>query len=331
MRKILLLLAACSLLFLLAPREKDAEPLVTTAACALPALSTALWPPPAPKAPPKAAPLPPSAAAIVYLVDLARPERVAELRESLRALQRHFFAAAGRAAYPVLLFYEPAHARWVAERGAGAAAPLAAPPRFVAVEGFYGGGAAASDGYRRMCRFWAMGVFRQPAVRALRYFWRLDTDLRLLRPIALDPFRLMEARALDYLFGAWSREAPEVVVGLWDALRAFAAARNLSTAGLAPYAAAFGAADGTAEGAAEGGGYNLRMVYNNFEVVRVALWRDSAAYAALCAEALEAGIRRRRWGDAPIRTLALALLFPDARVAQWRGLCYHHAAPQWTL
>lgn len=311
-----------------------------SAECLLPALSSTLTGGAVSLLPPSRddddeAASPPPRAAIVYLIDLARPERVAMLRESLRALDRHFFAAVpGTDAYPVLLFYEPRHAHGLAEHQASIVAALAPERRHLAqfhrVDGarFYASvpstptsAASESMGYRRMCRFWAMGVFHEPAVRALEYYWRLDTDLYLLRPIALDPFRTLMRAPTDYLFGAWSREAPEVVEGLWDAVRAFAAARNHSTARLV---AEYGA--GRA-----GERYNLRMIYNNFEVVRVALWRDSAAYADLYASALEEGIFQRRWGDAPIRTLALALLFPEARVAQWRGLCYHHAATQWTL
>ena len=45
-------------------------------------------------------------------------------------------------------------------------------------------------GYRFMCRFWAYGFYQQPVISSLRYYWRLDTDLFIRRPIiATDPFR----------------------------------------------------------------------------------------------------------------------------------------------
>ena len=82
-------------------------------------------------------------------------------------------------------------------------------------------------------------------------------------------------------------------------------------------------------------GYNLFMYYNNFELSQIQLWR-STAYLSLFADLDKSGgFFMKRWGDAPVRTLALAALHESFRstmnlskggnyVVQWRGRIYYH-------
>ena len=168
-----------------------------------------------------------------------------------------------------------------------------------------------------MCRFWAHGVFQQSTMKQLDYYWRMDTDLFLKKTIAFDPFVYMENNRISYLYGAISDEAESVIVGLWDTVLEYTHLHNYSNTSLRRYTDAKG-------------NYNLRMFYNNFEVSRIDIWR-SARYAQFF-EYLDrtGGLLLRRWGDAPIRTLSLAALFPELKIQQWPGLCYDHTGMRWT-
>jgi len=109
-----------------------------------------------------------------------------------------------------------------------------------------------------------------------------------------------------------------VVIGLWDTILRYMRLRDINRAQIKNYE--------TSEG-----DYNMQMYYNNFEVSSTHLWQSKAYQDFFEYLDRTGGILLRRWGDSPIRTLALAVLFPDARIEQWHGLCYYHAGVKWTL
>ncbi len=72
----------------------------------------------------------------------------------------------------------------------------------------------------------------------------------------------------------------------------------------------------------------MRIYFNNFEMSRIDVWRDSGIYRKLYAEIdADNGIYRQRWGDAPIRTMAAQLLKPvygAEGVRMVQTFDYHH-------
>ena len=84
--------------------------------------------------------------------------------------------------------------------------------------------------------------------------------------------------------------------------------------------------------ALKGIGYNHYSLYNNFELSRVDMWRSREYEELFHSLDRAGGIFLHRWGDAPIRTLALFALTETfqnfSRVfflsQQWKGLCYYH-------
>jgi hypothetical protein len=157
-------------------------------------------------------------AAIVFL---APSKRIDEFERSLHHLAVNFNE---RHQYPVLVFYdtqENIDPKALEERLAPIArAPLhlvpvsdfTAPPpprdnESVPVhinhldnlliaeipEQFMCGTLSFGMHYRHMCRFWADGIFRHPAMQEYDYYWRFDTDSFLLSPLPFDIFRYMQA------------------------------------------------------------------------------------------------------------------------------------------
>lgn len=80
-------------------------------------------------------------------------------------------------------------------------------------------------------------------------------------------------------------------------------------------------------------GYNLDYFYNNWEFSLVAIWKSDIYQKLSLYIDQSGGIIMRRWGDAPIRTMALHLLadslsefYTQNLFEQYVGLEYFHKA-----
>lgn len=290
-------------------------------------------------------------AAIVYLAEFKEEKSVIELTKSLEKLYLHFLKQ--NALYPVLIFYEPSdHARiqpsLVAQLECAVKNLTLSNQsilRFLEASDFYEIPPGlppipqvvsnANMGYRHMCRFWAYGVFQHPAISALEYYWRLDTDLFLIRDIKLDPFQWMRSAHLAYVYAATELDAPEVVTGLWATTLEYMRRNAMHPRTMRPLANHVDGLDEVSTMPLQEAvdlmlkaGYNLLIYYNNFEVSRSDIWRSQEYLAYFAALDASGGIFLTRWGDAPIRTLALHML--DKPKGQWPGLCYFHAGTKAT-
>lgn len=199
-------------------------------------------------------------------------------------------------------------------------------------------------GYRLMCRFWTHGVFRQPFMQNVTSYFRMDTDTFLVE-MKRDPFQELERERLGYLTSVVYKDSPRQVEGLWDTFLRFALRENIHPRGLVPLSNQW--TDSHSEDTISRmpvseavavlyvRGYNLDYIYNNWEVTLVELWK-SPVYRRLASFIDKSGgIIMRRWGDAPIRTLALHLLREEfALVAnvtgevfrQYHSLTIYHKA-----
>ena len=67
-------------------------------------------------------------------------------------------------------------------------------------------------------------------------------------------------------------------------------------------------------------GKKRKMIYNNFEISNITFFRqaDVMAFQRAMTEIEPFGVFRKRWGDAPIRTLTLAI-FADTSQVVWNA------------
>ena len=292
--------------------------------------------------------------AIVYNV-LPGAALAAELAASLRALDAHFNDAFAR---PVVIFH-PARARPGARDAKAApltaaeqealrnctrsalafaevdfealadAAALAAAPELA--YGWY------TIGYRHMCNFFLQAIADQPILADYDYFWRFDAHSNLVAPVAADVFEEMHARGAAYGFASTEAEFWEFATGLQAAAEAHfgrPASAAMRGAFVGPPMqwgrdrndAAIAACRARSDNCRND--WNLRIYFNNFEVVSLA-WMRSPSYRAFAAALQKSGgIYSTRWGDAPMRTFAVeymldpreVLLFRDVRVEHRGGL-----------
>ena len=162
-------------------------------------------------------------------------------------------------------------------------------------------------GYRHMCRFHAITVYRHPIMMSdVQYAWRLDDDSFLYRALSYDPFAFMRDRRLLYGYIQIRDEASYLIRGLWET-----ADEYIRAAGGDPpefYSA----------------WKRTKMYYTNFEISSVSLWM-SPEYCRL-ADHIDrrGGIYYRRWGDAPIKTIAVTLLVARNQTHHFADIAYKH-------
>ncbi|KAH9577460.1 Glycosyl transferase [Trypanosoma melophagium] len=153
-------------------------------------------------------------------------------------------------------------------------------------------------GYRLMCRFWAGLVWQLPSLDSYEYYWRLDTDSYLTKPVPCDIFLLMRVEQCVYGYRRIRGENARVIKELWPAFMKWA-----ETALSAPE---FESMKEFAHNQSKKQ-YQGIMYYNNFELGTIALKRH-LLYTSMFRfldENEPYGILRYRWGDAPIHTLGV--------------------------
>jgi alpha 1,2-mannosyltransferase len=176
-----------------------------------------------------------------------------------------------------------------------------------------------TESYRRMCRFFAGPVFRTAVLREYEFAWRMDSHVRYLCDLEdgeQDPIRRLEAANATYGYALRMTELMYTVPTLWDTVKAHATAQGLWPAverewGIKP----------------DHGMSRACHYWNNFEVTRIDFFRGKEYQALFDHLDKSGGFFYERWGDAPIRTMALILLAKQSEVIQFEEVGYQH--PWW--
>eukprot|EP01059_Diplonema_ambulator_P029956 TRINITY_DN499_c0_g1_i8.p1 TRINITY_DN499_c0_g1~~TRINITY_DN499_c0_g1_i8.p1 ORF type:complete len:653 (+),score=144.56 TRINITY_DN499_c0_g1_i8:1234-3192(+) len=161
-------------------------------------------------------------------------------------------------------------------------------------------------GYRMMCRFFS-GIFAQYTfLKQYDYYWRLDTDSWIREPVLVDPFRHMAVKGCRYgHMSKMHRDADDVVVRLYDTVIEWAEERGVPGQNISRLNSHV--TDGR-------GNYKRPMYYNNFEIASVP-WITGDDYTSFFNYLdYTDGFMKYRWGDAPVRTLAVHLMLDDHEV-----------------
>ena len=152
-----------------------------------------------------------------------------------------------------------------------------------------------------MCRFHAKTLYDQPILVGLQYVLRLDDDSFILKPVSYDIFRLMRDRRILYGYAlTWHDDCHD---GVWTVAREFMRTCNITAK------------------------FELkwrRIFFNNFELSDLDLWLSSEYRDYIDLVDRSGGIYYHRWGDAPIKTIAVTLLIPKNRTHHFEDIVYTH-------
>lgn len=165
-------------------------------------------------------------------------------------------------------------------------------------------------GYRHMCRFFSGLLFRQPALAEFDWYWRLDTDSFIQSDVPDDLFAWMQGKGYTYGYNHIAFDDEVYVEGLWEAHQQFLQERKIKPTFLDNFV--------------QDGAWNRGCFYTNFEITNLAFWRSPLYQEYFDYLDRLGGIYFKRWGDAPIHTLALASFVPLSEVHQFRTFAYEH-------
>ncbi|KAJ2847575.1 hypothetical protein GGI22_005936 [Coemansia erecta] len=174
----------------------------------------------------------------------------------------------------------------------------------------YGG----SLSYRFMCRFQSGLFYKHPLVSSLDWYWRLEPDVEYYCDVDYDPFVFMRDNGIKYGFTIAPREGRRTVETLWNTTRNWIRANTH----LLPERSLANWVMGT------DGHYNLCHFWSNFEIVDLSLYR-SEAYESYFNHLDESqGFFYERWGDAPVHSIAAALLLKKGEIHWFEDIGYKH-------
>lgn len=259
-------------------------------------------------------------AAIVYLIRTAE-ENVREIQDSLTLLKRNFLDSFP---YPVLIFKEPDFPiHWQAEIEATyegvefCTITFGVPDhnKNLDIPDFFphpthGSGPIAWGhpgfdlGYRHMCRFMSGTIFMQEFLNKYDWYLRLDTDSFILAPISFDPFEKMARENKIYGYNNIQDDNPKVVVGLYEK-----SAGYFSELGITP----------------KNQVDHPKMFYTNFEICKLDWFRGDTYQNYFRFLDSLGGFYTQRWGDAPVRYIAVKTLLSNENIQDFHGLIqYKH-------
>jgi len=126
-------------------------------------------------------------------------------------------------------------------------------------------------GYRHMCRFYAVDIFKHPIISSYKYYMRIDDDSVIRTPINTNIFKLMAEDGIDYVYRVRQKKDCNVCnEGMNEFFKSI----------LVDY------------------DYNQHLVpFNNFHIFRLGSIADKPI---LSNTEIVRNIYMKRWGDAPI-------------------------------
>ncbi|KYK57640.1 putative mannosyltransferase involved in N-linked and O-linked glycosylation [Drechmeria coniospora] len=182
---------------------------------------------------------------------------------------------------------------------------------FARREIIYGGSAP----YRHMCRFQSGFFYRQELLNQYKYYWRVEPSIDIYCDISEDPFRLMEENNKQYGFVISLYEYRETIETLWKTVKKFISNHPEHIA-----------KDNLMDFVSDDGGenYNLCHFWSNFEIASLDFLRSQAYTDYFETLDKEGGFFYERWGDAPVHSIAAALLLNKTDLHFFENIGYRH-------
>jgi hypothetical protein len=135
-------------------------------------------------------------------------------------------------------------------------------------------------GYRHMCRFWTGEFLNHPTIQRFTYIWRMDSDAFITRPLQYDVFEHMASNDLVYGYSNVCFDDAEVCEGL-EALCRSVIGKDFTWSPI------------------------YSMFTTHVEVMDVRKMKDGRYFDFYKAIDNTLGFYQYRWGDAPIRYIAM--------------------------
>ena len=159
--------------------------------------------------------------------------------------------------------------------------------------------------YRHMCRFQAKLVYEEPIMEGLEYYWRLDDDSLINEPIKYDVFQFMRDSDIAYGYTWIHLDSFACTLGLWEAVDKYIKEKHIKPEFFNEWP-------------------SPQIYYNNFEISSMVLWQSQEYKDYIEHIDKLGGIYYHRWGDAPIKSIAVSLFVPRDKTHHFKNIGYEH-------
>ncbi|KAI7877573.1 glycosyl transferase [Lichtheimia hyalospora FSU 10163] len=181
---------------------------------------------------------------------------------------------------------------------------------------------ADSESYRHMCRFQSGFFFRHPFLDDFDWYWRLEPDVDYHCDLDYDVFKYMRDNGKKYGFTIAFKEFGATVSSLWKTVLEFEKAH--------PEVVEHSPAkeDSLWRFVTDDNGqsYNLCHFWTNFEIASLDLWRSNDYLKFFHYLDRSGGFFYERWGDAPVHSIAAAMLLRKDEFHFFNDIGYRHTA-----
>ena len=177
--------------------------------------------------------------------------------------------------------------------------------------------------YHNMCRFYSSKFYHQDILKNYKYAWRIEPNVNFYCKIDYDIFQFMEQHDKIYGFTLNLYDSPQSVRTLWESTFEFIKENP-------HYLNNNGAFEWIKENLQKPWNFNVTNGYStchfwtNFEINNLDFLRSEPYERYMEHLESKGGFYYERWGDAPVRSLALALFADKSRIHWFRDIAYHH-------
>ncbi|KAH3678501.1 hypothetical protein WICMUC_001518 [Wickerhamomyces mucosus] len=176
----------------------------------------------------------------------------------------------------------------------------------------YGG----SESYRHMCRFNSGFFYRMDCFKGLKYYWRVEPDIKFSCDLNYDYFKYMRENNLKYGWTMALHEIPETVKGLYEATKEYF--RDLHP----DYIPSNNHIEFITQDNEDS--FNMCHYWSNFEIGDLDFLRSKQYTEYFEYLDRKGGFFYERWGDAPIHTLAVSYLLNKDEIHYFDNTGYYH-------
>ncbi|UNI19076.1 putative mannosyltransferase ktr4 [Purpureocillium takamizusanense] len=178
--------------------------------------------------------------------------------------------------------------------------------------------------YHQMCR-WNSGMFyKHPALKDIRYYWRVEPKVHFFCDVDYDVFAYMYDNNKTYGFTISLYDDPKTLPTLWPETVKFLA-DNPHHAVHENSALKWLTDDiRRPDHNKKAQGYSTCHFWSNFEVADMDFWRSQVYDDYFNHLDRAGGFFYERWGDAPVHSIALGLWEDASKVHWFRDIGYQH-------
>lgn len=181
---------------------------------------------------------------------------------------------------------------------------------------------AAKQSYHRMCRWNSGKFFQNPELKDYDWYWRVEPNTQYYCDIDYDVFAYMEDNDKDYGFNINLYDSAESMPTLWPTTVEFF---NEHPEYVHPNSArAWLIHQAQVSRNQKTGGYSTCHFWSNFEIGRLDFFRSKEYTEYFDHLDRAGGFFYERWGDAPVHSIALALLTDKSRIHFFKDIGYNH-------